>query len=180
MKTITLSIAFILCVFISKAQLELCSSAPTNNFNSDTQQFCPQEKLKPVYFNFHRRQLKDSNKNKIDPMEFLNLCRTIKDSTIQLQIARYDAFTKDKERLSVLVLGSGFATMGLLGGAGASAVGGSQDNYVITRSLLYLGIMSLIAIPVTAIYSSVPHQKRKSVLFRDLPIAYNQYVESHP
>lgn len=179
MKTITLSFAFILCVFISKAQHELSSLAPTHNCNSESQQFYPQEKLKPVYFNFHRRQLKDINKNKIEPMEFLNLCRSIKDSAIQLQITRYDAFTKDKERLSVVVLGSGFATMGLLGSAGASAASGSQGNYVVTGSLLYLGIISLITIPVTAIYSSVPHQQRKAVLFRDLPIAYNQYVESH-
>lgn len=179
MKTIIFTFTFIFCVFVSKAQQELGPLSPTNNYKSETQKFYPQEKLKPVYFNFHRRQLKDINKNKIDPMEFLNLCRSIKDSTIQLQIARYDALTKDKERLSVVVLGSGFTTIGLLGSAGASAASGSQANYVVTGSLLYLGIISLIAIPVTAIYSSVPHQQRKSVLFRDLPIAYNQYVESH-
>jgi len=42
-----------------------------------------------------------------------------------------------------------------------------------------VGVVGFLAIPVVAIYSSVPHQKRKAVLYRDLPIAYNQYVESH-
>jgi hypothetical protein len=40
-------------------------------------------------------------------------------------------------------------------------------------------VVSVLVIPAVAIYSSVPHQKRKAVLFRDLPIVYNHYVETH-
>jgi len=179
MKTITLSIAFILCSIAGKAQSEL-ASAPVNKYNLESQQFSAHEQLSPVYFNYSKRQLKDIYKENISPIEFLNLCRSIQDSAIQLQVARYDAFTKDKERLGVIALGGGFSAIGLLGSAGAaSSSGGGQGNDVITASLACLGVVGLLAIPIAAIYSSVPHQKRKAVLFRDLPIAYNLYVESH-
>jgi hypothetical protein len=136
-----------------------------------------QQELWPVYFNYRRRQLKDAQKNNISPVEFLNLCRSIRDSAVQLQVARYDSYTKDKERLGVVALVGGFSAMGLFGSAAAYS---GQGNDIITGSLVFLGVIGFLAIPAAAIYSSVPHQKRKSVLFRDLPIAYNQYVESHP
>lgn len=167
------------CFFISKSQNELVATQ-ISNYNLESEQFYSQEKLKPVYFNFHRRQLKDFQKNNIQPLEFLNLCRSIKDSAIQLQVARYDEYTKDKARLGVVALGGGFSAIGLLGSAAASASSGGQGSDVMATSLACFGVIGLLAIPVAAIYSSVPHQKRKTVLFRDLPVAYNQYVESHP
>ena len=180
MKTIILSIAIMICFLSGKSQNELVSNQGAN-YNLESSQFYSQEKLKPVYFNFRRRQLKDFQKNNIQPLEFLNLCRAIKDSSVQFQIARYDSFTKDKVRLGVVALVSGFATIGLLGGASAAASsGGGQGNELITGTLASFGVVALLVIPAVAIYSSVPHQKRKAVLFRDLPVAYNQYVESHP
>lgn len=179
MKTITLSIALMICFFSSTSQNELTVNQSTS-YNLESTQFYSQEKLRPVFFNFRRRQLKDFQKNNIQPLEFLNLCRSIQDSAIQLQIARYDSFTKDKERLGVVALGGGFSAIGLLGSAAATASSGGQGSDVITGTLACLGVVGLLAIPAAAIYSSVPHQKRKTVLFRDLPIAYNQYVESHP
>ena len=179
MKTIILSISFMICILTAKSQSYLASTQ-TGNYNLESEQFYSQEKLKPVYFNFRRRQLKDYQKNNIQPLEFLNLCRSINDSAIQLQVARYDECTKDKARLGVVALGGGFSAIGLLGSAAASTSSGGQGNDVITGSLVCLGVVGLLAIPAAAIYSSVPHQKRKTVLFRDLPVAYNQYVESHP
>lgn len=153
------------------------SSAPVLKPDQQTMVSFNQKELLPVYFNYRRRQLKDAQKNNISPVEFLILCRSIRDSAVQLQVARYDSFTKDKERLGVVALIGGFSAMGLFGSAAAYS---GQGNDAITGSLVFLGVIGFLAIPAAAIYSSVPHQKRKSVLFRDLPIAYNQYVESHP
>lgn len=97
-----------------------------------------------------------------------------------MQVARYDAFTKDKERLGAIALLGGFSAIGLFGSAAATAASGAQGNEVLTGSLVCLGVVGLLAIPAAAIYSSIPHQKRKAVLFQDLPIAYNQYVELQP
>lgn len=159
------------CDTINKSSMLLLKSDPEIMVPSN------QKELLPVYFNYRRRQLKDAHKNDISPVEFLNLCRSIRDSAVQLQVARYDSYTKDKERLGVVALVGGFSAMGLIGSAAAYR---GQGNDVITGSLIFLGVIGFLAIPAAAIYSSVPHQKRKSVLFRDLPIAYNQYVESHP
>lgn len=165
-------------VFTGKSQNNL-ASAQENNHNFQSQTCFTQAKLEPVYFNYRFRKLNDSQKRTIQPLEFLHLCRSISDSAIQLQIARYDSFTKNKQRFGVVALGSGFASIALLGSAAASASSGGQANEIITGSFACLGIIGLLVIPISAISSSVPHQKRKAVLFRDLPIAYNQYVESH-
>jgi hypothetical protein len=175
MKTITLSIAFIMCCLTHKAQ-DVLSSSPTTNYNLEANQLNTPEILSPVYFNFHKRELRDLNKKVISATEFLNLCRNINDTAIQIQVARYDSFTKDKQRLGLIALGSGFAAMGLFGSAGATA---GQGNDVITGSFAFFGVVGALVIPAAAIYSSVPHQKRKAVLFRDLPVAYNHYVETH-
>lgn len=174
MKTITLSIAFIMCFLCHKAQDVASSQA--SNYNLEANQLNTTERLTPVYFNFHKRELRDLNKQVISAVEFLNLCRTINDSAIQIQVARYDSYTKDKQRLGLIALGSGFVAMGSLGSAGATA---GQGNDIIAGSFAFFGALSVLVIPAVTIYSSAPHQKRKAVLFRDLPIAYNHYVETH-
>jgi hypothetical protein len=174
MKTVTLIIAIMFFSLINKAQNENNLSKRIHNGKELTTFF--QGKLLPVYFNFRKRQLRDADNKTISPMEFLNLCRTINDNAVQLQIARYDAYTKDKQKLGVIAIGSGFSSMGLLGSAGVSS---EQGNGIVTGSLAFFGVLAILVIPAVAIYSSVPHQKRKAVLFRDLPIAYNQYVETH-
>ena len=133
MKTITFSIAFIICFLTCKSQNDF-ESPQAINYNLESQQFYSQEKLKPVYFNFRRRQLKDTYQNKIQPLAFLYLCRSINDSAVQLQVTRYDAFTKDKERLGVVALTGGFSAIGLLGSAAASASSGGQGSEIITGS----------------------------------------------
>ncbi len=175
MKTSILSIAFMLCFVTQNAQV---SSFEIHSVNVDSvsKNYYSQDELSPVYFNFHKRQLKDLNKNVINPIDFLNLCRTINDTLIQIQVARYDAFTRDKQRLGLISLGSGFAAMGFLGSAAANSY---QENNMVSGTLIFLGVASVLVIPALAIYSTVPHQKRKTVLFRDLPVAYNYYVERH-
>lgn len=175
MKTIILSIAFIMCYMTHNAQ-DVASATQTTNYNLEANQLNTPEKLTPVYFNFHKRELRDLNKQKISPLEFLNLCRSINDTAIQIQVARYDSYTKDKQRLGLIALGSGFAAMASLGTVGTTA---GQGNDAITGTFAFFGVVSVLVIPAVAIYSSVPHQKRKAVLFRDLPIVYNHYVETH-
>ncbi len=179
MKILFLPLAFIVSSLICKAQVFTISHQP-NKYSIEDEQVLSQGKLKPVYFNFRRRQLKDDQQKTIQPLAFLHLCRTINDSAIQMQVARYDAFTKDKERLGAIALLGGFSAIGLFGSAAATAASGAQGNEVLTGSLVCLGVVGLLAIPAAAIYSSIPHQKRKAVLFQDLPIAYNQYVELQP
>lgn len=173
MKTIILSLAFIMCYITHKAQDVQTSES---NYNLELHSQLSQQKLQPVYFNFRKRQLKDENKNVISPLEFLNLCRSINDSAIQSQVARYDSYTKDKQRLGLIALGSGFSAIALLGSAGVNS---ELGNEFVTGSCAFMGVVCVLVIPAMAIYSSVPHQRRKAVLFRDLPIVYNHYVETH-
>ena len=175
MKAITFTIVIMFFSLITKAQNENNVSKPCIHNRKERTTFF-HGKLLPVYFNFRKRQLRDAENKTISPIEFLNLCRTIKDNGVQLQIARYDSYTKDKQKLGVIAVGSGFSSIGLFGSAGVSS---EQGNYMITESLAFFGVLAILTIPAVAIYSSVPHQKRKAVLFRDLPIAYNHYVETH-
>jgi hypothetical protein len=182
MKTTFLIFALALTGFKAKAQNENKWIIPVNDTIERTSLTETQKSatahpshLKPVYFNFRKRLLMDSYKSRISPVDFLNLCRTINDSAVQQQIARYDGYTKDKANLGIAALGSGAATFVLLGSAVSYA---GQSNTNASASFAFFGVLTLVSLPVMAIYSSVPHQKRKGVLFRDLPIAYNRYVES--
>lgn len=175
MKTITFIIAIIFCALNSKSQNENTRPCVVNDCY-EIKVSENRKKLTPVYFNFRKRQLRDVNRNTISPIEFLNLCRMINDSAIQMQVAIYDSYSRDKQRLGVVALGSGFAALGLIGSSLASA---GQGNDVMSGSLAFFGAVSILVIPAVAIYSTVPHQKRKGVLFRDLPIVYNHYVDTH-
>lgn len=129
--------------------------------------------LYPVYFNYRRRQLQ-CNGRRLDGMTFLNMCRSIPDSSIQEQVARYDEYTAQKQKLGFGAMGSGFAGIAFFGGALGSGNANPEANTV----LAIMGGACVLAVPVLAIYTSVPHQKRKAVLFRDLPVVYNAYVET--
>lgn len=177
MKTTILTIALLFSSLIHKSQNEnRRSNSPAHEYK--IRESFGLTKLTPVYFNFGKRQLRDMDKNLISAIEFLNLCRTINDSAIQYQVARYDGFTKEKQKTGVVALGSGFSAIGLIGTASVAASNG-QSSDVVTGSLAVFGVIGILMIPVCAIYSSVPHQKRKGVLFRDLPVAYNHFVETH-
>lgn len=175
MKTILITLAILFYSLSCNAQNE---NWPTSSVAGNSQASFRSSKLTPVYFHFRKRQLRDMDKNLIQPIEFLNLCRSINDSAIQYQVARYDTFTKEKQTIGVVALGSGFVAIGLLGAASMNAAA-VQKSEMVTGTLAFFGVIGVLIIPVAAIYSSVPHQRRKSVLFRDLPVAYNHYVEAH-
>lgn len=127
----------------------------------------------PVYFNYRRRRLVYKGQP-LDGVLFLKMCRTIGDSAVQEQVARYDELSREKQRLSFGMLGSGFTGFALLGGV----ISNSSGEPELSSMLGLASGIAILAVPAIAIYSSVPHQQRKTVLFRDLPIAYNAYVEA--
>jgi hypothetical protein len=127
----------------------------------------------PVYFNYRRRQLSYHGK-RLDGAGFLRMCRSIPDSAVQEQLARYDDFTAQKQKLNFGMACAGFAGMAFFGGAL-----NTESRHAETNAMLGLtAAICILTVPVMGIYTTVPHQKRKAVLFRDLPIAYNAYVES--
>ena len=180
MKTTGILFVLIICGFVSNAQtntaLSVSKTDTVNVFQKQEMRLSRQitQEYLPVYFNYRRRLLKYNGTQRMGGAEFLSLCRTIQDSAVQEQVARYDAYTTEKQKLGLAALGSGFAGFALLGGAAAN----TQSNETVTATLAVTGVMAVLAIPAIAIYSSVPHQKRKIVLFRDLPIAYNLFVET--
>lgn len=137
------------------------------------------QELQPVYYNFSQRKLYYKPGMRLNGNEFLNLCRSINDPAIQDQVARYDQLTRKKK--------------GLIGGMIACAVGGyvtmmasmvavSGSGYYNPNgyATMALGAAVLfIGTPVFAISTAFPHQKRKEILFRDLPEAYNFYATSN-
>lgn len=127
----------------------------------------------PVYFNYRRRRLVHKGRP-LDGLLFLKMCRAIGDSAVQEQVARYDELSREKQRLGFGMLGSSFTGFALLGGVISNSAGEPELSSMLG---LASGI-AILAVPAMAIYSSVPHRQRKAVLFRDLPIAYNAYVEA--
>jgi len=134
------------------------------------------DKLKPVFYNFTRRRLYTSNKMPLNGQHFLELCRNISDPNVQLQIRRYDQLSHNKKKLvtATLLCGiGGYVTLV------ASTMSG-LSQYSTNRHYIGMGIgaAALLATPFLAISTGIPHQKRKEILFHDLPEAYNFYVTS--
>ncbi len=93
---------------------------------------------------------------------------------MQEQLARYDDLTAQKQKLNFGMASAAFAGMAFFGGALNTESGHAETNAMLGLT----AAVCILAVPVMGIYTTVPHQKRKAVLFRDLPIAYNAYVES--
>lgn len=134
--------------------------------------------LKPVYFNYTKRRLYYSNKMPLNGRHFLELCRGIDNPSIQHQIYKYDQLTRNKKKLIGAMIVCGVA--GYMTTIGSMmAMSGSGRTPEGAYATLGAGLISLcIATPVLAISTGIPHQKRKEILFRDLPDAYNFYVTS--
>lgn len=137
--------------------------------------------LQPVYFNFSRRLLfSDKQKTtRIHPKNFLQECRGINNAEIQNQIARYDHLTQNKKILTGTMIACAVSSYALLM-AGSSMISSSYPSGQGANAVLCAGVSLLLATPVLAISTSIPHQKRKEILFRDLPNAYNFYALSQP
>ncbi len=136
------------------------------------------DKLKPVYYNFSKRRLYASNKMPINGRHFLELCRGINDPNVRLQIRRYDQLTSNKKKLvtaTILCGVGGYLTL-------VYSASMLSSRYATDRTYIGVGIgaAALIATPFLAISTGIPHQKRKEILFHDLPEAYNFYVTSQP
>jgi hypothetical protein len=165
MKTLQL---FFLLAFIIPAD---GSKAQSINNNS----IC--RNLAPVYYNFYKRQLFYNGCEKLAGADFLETCRSIKDSAVQAEVARYDQFSNNKYKMGIIAISAGTTGLGLM--ISSETMGGNQASDQLVRgTLVTAAVIGILTIPVMAIASSVPHQRRKEVLFRDLPIAYNNYVES--
>lgn len=134
--------------------------------------------LKPVFYNFTRRRLYTNNKMPLNGHHFLELCRNINDPNVQLQIRRYDQLTNNKKKLVAATIICGVGGYFVLV---ASAMSG-LSQYSTDRHYIGMGIgaAALLATPFLAISTGIPHQKRKEILFHDLPEAYNFYVTSQP
>lgn len=134
--------------------------------------------LRPVYFNYSQRRLYYNNKMPLNSRHFLELCRGVNDPKIRYQIHKYDQLTSNKRKIlgAMIACGvGGYITM--MGSVVALSTSGPTPEGAYTA--LGIGAASLfIATPILAISSGIPHQKRKEILFRDLPEAYNFHVLS--
>lgn len=134
---------------------------------------------RPVYFNFSKRRLYSSDKRPINGRRFLEACRAINDPGIQQQIYNYDKLTNNKKKLIGAMIACGIAGYATMMGSlmmSSTASSTNQGPYIgmgIGAAVLF------IATPILAISTTIPHQKRKEILFRDLPEAYNFHVLSH-
>jgi hypothetical protein len=111
--------------------------------------------------------------------DFLSLCRSLNDLAIQDQIARYDQLTRKKRALiggmiSCAIVGyvTMFASMISVSGSGPYNANG-YTAMAIGAAVFFIGT------PAFAISTAFPHQKRKEIVFRDLPAAYNFYLENN-
>lgn len=138
--------------------------------------------LRPVYYDLHKRVLYNPEGHRIAGPSFLDLCRSIPDSAVKAEVARYDALTRNKLHLGLMALGSGSLGFGLLSLAGAQSsnqgYNGGTTNQDAIGACIGLGVTCLVAVPIALMATTAPHQQRKIILFHDLPQAYNRYVES--
>lgn len=164
--------------------IQLTSEAQFQTYQLDEleQRFTKKENSldgsKPVYYNFSRRKLYNNDKMVLNPKSFLEMCRGINDLNIQHQIRKYDELTRNKKKLlgAMIVCGVG-GYVGLMSSMimTSSSGGYNNDGYTV------MGISAFalfIVTPALAISTTVPHQRRKEILFRDLPEAYNFHVTS--
>jgi hypothetical protein len=176
MKTIFYIIALSFCIqFNSKAQynssyqVDEVVTEPIvkkNNCNG----------LKPVFYDFTHRRLYTSNKTPLNPQQFLELCRGINDTGIQEQIIRYDQLTDSKRKLIGTMIFTGVAgCVAMMGSLGMQSTNGNSAGMVAGIG----AAAAFIVTPAIAISTTAPHQKRKEILFHDLPEAYNLYVTTH-
>lgn len=175
MKTIFYIITFCFCIqFDTKAQINSAYQLDEAKMETIVQKNdC--DGLKPVFYNFSRRRLYTSNKMPMNPKHFLELCRRINDPGVQEQIRRYDELTRNKRKLIGAMIFTGVAGYATLVGsmvAASSNVDGAGTAAVIGAASLF------VVTPALAISTTAPHQKRKEILFHDLPEAYNLYVTS--
>lgn len=127
--------------------------------------------LQPVFFHYTRRKLMCDGK-RLNPAVFLSICRCINDSAVQEQVARYDALTREKQRLGLGMIASSFSGFAFLGAALGSREPDQSLMFGVTAGV------AILAVPVMAMCTTAPHQARKAILFRDLPVAYNAYLEA--
>ncbi len=172
---------FYLFAFLFSLQFNL--SAQVNSYQLDSfesKEIIPKkdcDKLRPVYFNYSKRRLFTNNKMPLNGRHFLELCRGIDDPRIRHQIRKYDQLTSNKKKLIGAMIAAGVAGyFGLIASTGMINSSGPDAYIVMGVSAASLVIVT----PILAISTSIPHQKRKEILFRDLPEAYNFYVLSQP
>ena len=133
--------------------------------------------LKPVFYNFSRRRLYTNDKMPMNAKHFLELCHGINDPNVQLQVRKYDKLTSNKKKLIVATIACGVGGyVGLFSSMIMTATSGPTPPN--TYNIMGASAIVLFAAPILAISTSIPHQKRKQVLFHDLPEAYNFYVTS--
>ena len=175
MKTIIyLTALYLTLQFNLSAQVNRYQLDDFQTENSVTKNDC--DKQRPVYYNFSKRRLYASNKMPIRGGDFLNLCRGINDHNVQIQIRRYNELTRRKKGLvtATIICGvGGYLTLIASTMMGISSY--SSDRHYIGMAI---GGAALLATPFLAISTAIPHQKRKEILFHDLPEAYNFYVTS--
>ncbi len=170
---------YLFAIYLS---LQFNISAQVNSFQLDAfepeavlqKQDC--DKLRPVYFNYTKRRLYSSNKMPLNGLHFLEVCRNINDPNIRLQIRRYDQLTSNKRKLvtaTILCGVGGYITL-MASALSASSGYATEGSY----AGIGIGAVALLATPFLAISTGIPHQKRKEILFRDLPEAYNFHVLS--
>jgi hypothetical protein len=152
------------------------SYVPTDKYNleNNSQKEISNGYYLPVYYNLQKRQLLYNGSQKISGKQFLEMCRGINDSLIQEQLEIYDSYTRKKVGLTIGTIACGATAYCLFIGSIAT-----MGTDISSTSLMMVSLPCLIATPICAIGSSFPHQKRKTILFHDLAMAYNHFVESN-
>lgn len=128
--------------------------------------------LEPIYFSYKKRQL-IYKCQKMRGEKLVAICRNIPDSAIQEQINYYDNLSNNKKWILCSTIVCGASALVLLY---------SSALFPFEKNAGYIagsGAAAALASGITAICSSIPHQKRKIIMFKDLPIAYNLYVAKH-
>ena len=126
--------------------------------------------LLPVYFSYNKRKL-ILNGKRMSGIALVNMCRSINDPCVQEQLKCYDQLSTNKRWILTSTAFCGANTFVMICATSST----TQNNSAIWASC---ALASAIAAGVTAICSSIPHQKRKIIMFHDLPIAYNNYLAS--
>lgn len=130
-----------------------------------------QELLSPVLYSYTRRKLLYKGQ-RISGLQLINLCRNIPDSAIQAQLECYDELTRRKAQI---LTATGLSGVACIASVQIISIQPSGND-------VYFGAIAAgaaIGAGIAAICSSIPHQKRKAILFYYLPIAYNNYVLTH-
>jgi hypothetical protein len=143
----------------------------------------PNDSLKKVCSDYKKRKLLLDCAIRLHPEEFLHMCSEAKNEKVQNTLLHYNKTKKHRNdfRTAAIIFGAGAGLIYIVGGLTyIEAVGTNNKLQENSAATLIIGGNFVFCGSLTfTILSATKNFKRKKLLYKELPEAYNFYVQGH-